>query len=220
MNHVMLLGLVSGLLVAGDAVAAPSSNVAWTIETMALVKSGDPEKGKQLSASCAGCHGAEGISANPMWPSTAGQDAAYAYKQLRDYKDQKRVNPIMTGMVIALSDEDMADIAAFYATRPLPGPEGEGGNAAAVKLVKEGDGPRLIPACNACHGAKGEGNKRSHGMPALAGQMPQYLVQTMQAYRSGKRANDVYGVMRAVAKTLTDEEIQGLAKHYAAQDAR
>ena len=216
----MLLGFVSALLFAADVIAAPSSNVAWTTETMALVKSGDPEKGRQRSASCAGCHGAEGISANPQWPSIAGQDAAYAYKQLKDYKDRKRANPMMMGMVIALSDGEMADIAAFYATTPLPGPQGDGGNAAAVKLVKEGDGPRLIPACNACHGAKGEGNKRSHGMPALAGQMPQYLVQTMQAYRSGNRANDVYGVMRAVAKTLTDEEIQGLANYYAAQDAR
>jgi cytochrome c553 len=220
MNRVMLLGLVSGLLLANHAVAAPSSNVAWTTETIALVKSGDAEKGEQLSAGCAGCHGAEGISANPMWPSPAGQDAAYTYKQLKDYKDRKRVSPMMMGMAMALSDKGMADIAAFYATRPLPGPQGGGGKAVAVKLVKEGDGPRLIPACSACHGAKGEGNKRSHGMPTLAGQMPQYLVQTLQAYRSGKRANDVYGVMRAVAKNLTDGEIRELANYYAAQDTR
>ena len=126
----------------------------------------------------------------------------------------------MMGMVMALSDEDMASISAFYAAEPLPAPQGDGGNDAALKLVKEGDGPRLVPACNTCHGRKGEGNRRSYGMPALAGQMPQYFVQTMQLYRSGGRANDVYSVMRSIAKNLTDEEIDGLANYYAAQDAR
>jgi cytochrome c553 len=113
----------------------------------------------------------------------------------------------------------MVDIAVFYASQPLPGPQGEG-NEAAHELVKTGDGERLIPACNSCHGRKGEGNKRSKGMPALAGQTVDYLKQTMQAYRSGMRANDVYQVMRAISKDLTDEEITALAEHYAAQDAR
>ena len=218
MNRVMVLGLT--LALSGQVIAAPSSQVAWTTDTVALVQSGDPEKGKQLTASCVGCHGADGISPNPLWPSTAGQDAAYTYKQLKDYKDRTRDNVLMMGMVMALSDKDMADTAAFYATQPMPPPQGDGGNDAAVKLVKQGDGPRLIPACNTCHGAKGEGNPRSYGMPALAGQMPQYFIQTMQLYRSGGRANDVYGVMRAIAKELTDEEIQGLAGYYAAQDVR
>ena len=155
-----------------------------------------------------------------MWPSTAGQDAAYTYKQLKDYKDRTRDNALMMGMVTALSDQDMVDISAFYAGQPLPAPQGEGGNEVALKLVKEGDGERLIPACNTCHGRKGEGNRRSYGMPAIAGQMPQYFVQTMQLYRSGGRANDVYSVMRSIAKGLTDEEISGLADYYAAQDAR
>ena len=220
MNRMLGTGLVMGLILAGPALAAPSSNVAWTLETVKLIEGGDPEKGKQLSTSCVGCHGAEGMSPNPMWPSTAGQDAAYTYKQLKDYKDRTRDNAIMMGMVMALSDQDMADISAFYAAQPLPAPQGEGGNDAARKLVREGDGPRLVPACNTCHGRKGEGNRRSYGMPALAGQMPQYFVKTMQLYRSGGRANDVYGVMRAIAKKLTDEEIQGLADYYAARDAR
>ena len=220
MKQSLVIGIALGLLLAGTAWAGPSSNVAWTQETVNLVKGGDPEKGKQLSASCAGCHGAEGISPNPIWPSTAGQNAAYTYKQLKDYKDRTRDNALMMGMVMALSDQDMVDISAFYAAQPLPGPQGEGGNDAAVTLVKAGDGPRLIPACNTCHGRQGEGNARSHGMPAIAGQMPQYFVQTMQLYRSGGRANDVYGVMRSIAKDLTDEEISGLASYYAARDAR
>jgi len=220
MKRLFACGLTGSLALVGVAVAAPSSNVAWTLETKHLVESGDPEKGKQSSASCAGCHGAEGISPSPVFPHTAGQEKAYAYKQLKDYKDRTRANAMMMGMVVALSDQDMVDIAAFYATQPLPGPSGSGGNEAAERLVKQGDGERLIPACNSCHGRKGEGNPRSIGMPALAGQMSQYFTQTMQAYRAGTRANDVYGVMRNIAKELTDEEINGLADYYAAQDAR
>ncbi len=220
MKRILVTVIAAGLSLAGPVWAAPSSQVAWTKETMRLIKGGDAEKGKQLSASCAGCHGAEGISPNPIWPSTAGQNAAYTYKQLRDYKDGTRDNAIMMGMVMALSDQDMADISAYYAALPLPAPQGDGGNDAALKLVKAGDSERLIAACNTCHGRKGEGNQRSHGMPAIAGQMPQYFVQTMQLYRSGARANDVYGIMRNIAKDLTDEEISGLANYYAAQDAR
>jgi cytochrome c553 len=201
--------------------AAPSSNVAWTLDTMKLVASGDAEKGRQLAQACAGCHGTEGRSPSPAFPHTAGQDAAYTYKQLRDYQDGTRKNDLMRGMVAALSDQEMVDIAVFYATQTLPAPAPEGGSTeAASELVKTGDGNRLIPACSSCHGRKGEGNARSKGMPALAGQTASYFAQTMQAYRSGLRANDVYWVMRSVSKDLADEEIEALANYYAAQDAR
>jgi len=220
MKYVLACGLTVSLVLVGVAVAAPSSNVAWTLETKKLVDGADADKGKQLAPPCGGCHGAEGISPSPVFPHTAGQDTAYAYKQLKDYKDRTRANAMMTGMMGALSDQDMVDIAAFYAALPLPGPSGNGGDETAEKLVKQGDGERLIPACNSCHGRKGEGNVRSIGMPALAGQMSQYFAQTMQAYRAGMRANDVYGVMRNIAKELTDEEIKGLADYYAGQDAR
>jgi cytochrome c553 len=199
--------------------AGPSSNVAWTLETMRLVESGNPEKGKQLNATCAGCHGAEGLSALPINPHVAGQDAAYTYKQLKDYKDRTRNNPIMSGMVAALSDQDMADLSIFYASLSLPPPSGTA-PAETPRLVTEGEGERLIPACNTCHGRKGEGNPGSKGMPALAGQTVDYLKATMQAYRSGARANDVYSVMRSISKNLTDQEIAALAAYYAAQDAR
>lgn len=213
----MMLGCAT---FASASLAAPSSNVAWTTETKQLLRSGDPEKGRGLAQACAGCHGAEGISPNPAFPHMAGQDAAYTYKQLKDYKDGTRDNALMKGFAAGLSDQDMADISVFYATLPLPEPQGSGGGEASVTLVSQGDGPRLVPACNTCHGSKGEGNKRSHGMPALAGQMPAYFKGTMELYRSGGRANDVYGVMRHIAKELTDEEIASLANYYAAKDAR
>jgi cytochrome c553 len=219
MKRLFAQTLMLSLLASGSVLAGPSSNVAWTIETMKLVDGGNAEKGKQLAQGCAGCHGAAGVSAMPINPHTAGQDAAYTYKQLRDYKDRTRANPIMSGLVAGLSDQDMADIAVFYAAQSPPPASGTGSDAAKV-LVTYGDGERLIPACNSCHGAKGEGNPRSKGMPMLAGQGVDYFKQTMQAYRSGARANDVYSVMRSLAKNLTDDEIAALASYYAGLGAK
>lgn len=213
----MKIGIAAGVLCGAAAVvAAPSSNVAWTVESVKLVKGGDAAKGEQLAASCAGCHGATGVAdTNPMWPSMAGQDALSTYKQLVDFKDGTRSSPMMQGMVMALSDQDMADLSVFYASKPLPPAKGEAN--ATPELVSRGHGERLIPACNSCHGYKGKGNVRSYGMPVLAGQNAEYLKQTLGAYKSGARSNDVYSVMRAIAKELTDEEITDLSAYYAAQ---
>jgi cytochrome c553 len=216
MRHWFAYGWVVALLT-GPVMAAPSSNVAWTVETQQLVRSGDIEKGQQLAQGCAGCHGAAGISPSPAFPHIAGQKASYLYKQLRDYQDGKRSNLIMQGMVAALSEEDMTHLARFYEAQPPPPPAGEGAGKPTPVLVTYGDGQRLIPACNACHGRQGEGNPRSIGMPALAGQSSDYLKQTLLAYQSGARANDVYWVMRSIAQDLTVEEITALADYYAAQ---
>ncbi len=198
----------------GSVFAAPSSQVAWTQETVKLIKSADAEKGKQLVAGCAGCHGAEGISPSPMYPHLAGQRADYTYKQLRDYKDGTRANAIMGALVAGLSDQDMADISAFYATLPLPSANSGSNQTDSVpNLVRTGDGKRLIPSCASCH--ESPGNLKNHGIPVLNGQPDAYLKQTMQAYKTGARANDVYSVMRLIAKPMTDEEIAQTASYYA-----
>lgn len=203
------------ILGAGIAQAGPSSQVAWSLETVKLVKSGDPAKGKQLSAMCANCHGPEGVGVAPNMPSVAGQMADYTYKQLADYKTGTRASPIMSSFVAGFSDQDMADIAAFYASLPLPASgQGATGDAAAAKeLVTRGDGKRLIPACAACHAEPDFRNH--HGAPKLEGQHATYFVDTMKAYGKGSRANDVYSVMRNIAKTLSDEELKNLAAYYA-----
>lgn len=194
--------------------AAPSSQVAWTLETVKLIKSGNVEKGKQLVAGCAGCHGTEGISPSPMYPHLAGQRADYAYKQLRDYKDGTRANAMMGAMVAGLSDQDMVDIAAFYAELPLTTKAAGSSQTADVPtLVRKGDGKRLIPSCASCH--QSPGNLKNHGVPVLNGQPEAYLKQTMQAYKTDTRANDVYSVMRLIAKPMTDEEIAQTASYYA-----
>ena len=99
MSKISLVFLVIGLM---------STNVIYAA---------DPAVGKQKSATCAACHGADGNSANPLWPNLAGQHAAYLEKQMKEFRDGKRQDPLMTPMAAALSDSDIADIAAYFAAQ-------------------------------------------------------------------------------------------------------
>jgi cytochrome c553 len=142
--------------------------------------------------------------------------ATYTYKQLKDYKDGKRTdNPMMVGLTKPLKDQDMADLAVFYAAQPLPAATvaSEGVGDGAKVLVNKGDGKRLLAPCAACHGGRGQGSIVD--VPALAGQQSGYFSQTMQAYKQGKRNNDIYQRMRLIAQQLTDEEIKAVADYYA-----
>jgi cytochrome c553 len=147
--------------------------------------------------------------------------ATYTYKQLKDYKDGKRTdNPMMVGLTKPLEEQDMADLAVFYAAQPLPvaaASSGDVGEGAKV-LVKKGDGKRLLAPCAACHGGRGQGSIVD--VPALAGQQSGYFTQTMQAYKQGKRNNDIYKRMRLIAQQLTDEEIKAVADYYAAMGSQ
>ena len=204
-------------MLSGSVQAGPSSNVAYTVDTINMIKSADAEAGKAKAAACGSCHGAEGIAPNPGWPSLAGQNANYTYKQLVDYKDRTRADMMMMGMVMASSQQDMADIAAYYATLPLPAAkEATGDMSGADVMVNRGAADRdtPVPACKSCHGRSGEG--QWVGVPALAGQNAAYTKGTMMKYKNGSRGNDVYSVMRNIAKSLSDEEIGALADYYAA----
>jgi cytochrome c553 len=215
MKNVYRLGLAA-LLVSSvhQPYAAPSSLVAWTPEARRLVDGGDAVKGKELAQQCAGCHGAQGVSANPAYPHLAGQMGAYTFKELHDYKDGTRKNAIMGALAKGLSDQDMADLGAFYAALPTPPGKAAGGDASQVDgLVRMGDGARFIPACAYCHGRRGQGNVID--VPALAAQSSAYLKQTLQSFKTGERANDVYSRMRLMATELTDQEIDLLAAYYA-----
>ena len=217
MNRRSLALILFLATLACGAAAGPSSQVAWDRETLELLASGDAARGQQLAGQCGSCHGSEGTSPSPNWPSLAGQLPTYLYKQLKDYKDGNRQDALMSALVGNLSDQDMADLAAFYASQPLP-PAKPSGDEAATKLVKIGDGQRLIPACNSCHGRSGQGNRVLERdiatMPALTGQFPAYLEKTMLDYKSGKRGNDVYRRMRAITEQLTEAEIKALSEYY------
>ena len=210
-------------LTAALAFAAPSSPVAWTLETVRAVAKGDPARGKTLNKDCVDCHGEAGVIDTPDVPNLAGQSPLYLYKQLRDYKANTRASSMMNDAVASLSERDMADLAAFYASlRPAPlsaaaashAPAAVPGRAEAKTLASVGDGVRMIVACDACHGERGAGNPGFYGMPSLRGQKYDDLKFELVSFRSGERANDVYRVMRDPARALTGAEIDGLASYY------
>jgi cytochrome c553 len=212
MKTMVQLVLLS-LVVMNHTLAAPSSQVAWTPELLNFVKNGDGAKGKELSATCAGCHGEQGISAMPNTPSLAGQLPTYTYKQLQDYKTGARPHEIMAPMTAGLSDQDMADLVVWFGS--LPPPKIKAGTEAlnaAERLVTQGDGKRTVPSCFVCHGRNGEGEKMD--IPALAGQQADYFAATLNAYKSGERHNDVYSRMRLISQQLSEAEIQELAQYY------
>lgn len=230
---VVVAALLAAPLMAAEHGAAaaqgPSSNVAWTTEQMRFVAKGDAGRGGELNRKlfCASCHGDAGIAQSGNWPSIAGQRAEYTFKMLKDYKDGKRhgsqTAEIMASVAQLMSDQDMADIAQFYASFELPKlPTGVSFDAAladkAKPVVVRGDGKRLLAPCQACHGPNGEGAVTD--TPALAGQTPNYFIKTMREYKSGARASDVYSRMRLIAQSLSDEEIEQIAHYYAGLTAR
>lgn len=183
-------------------------------ESASLFLKGDPKAGEAKAAVCAACHGAKGVSAVPAWPKLAGQAATYTYAQLKHFKDGSRNNAVMAGQVAALSDQDMQDLAAYYAAQEIsPGVASEDAVTKAEKLYRAGDAARGVPACAACHGPNGVGNPAS-GYPQLGGQHADYTSLQLNAYRAGERKAGTNGQMMAsVAAKLTDEDIAALSSY-------
>ena len=176
---------------------------------------GDIEAGKAKSAVCAACHGADGNSTNPVWPSLAGQHANYSYKQLMDFKQGRRVNAQMTGMVAPLSETDMQDLAAYYASLAPKGVPFDGDLIATGEgIYRGGITETRVAACMGCHSPSGRGNGPA-GWPSLAGQHPEYIVAQLQAFKHGARANDTGKMMRNVAERMSDLEMESVAAYLA-----
>lgn len=177
---------------------------------------GDAASGEQKVQICTACHGADGNSTNPDWPKLAGQHASYIAKQLSDFKaGTARSNAQMTGMVAALTPEDMADIAAYYATQTSTG------GYVSEKLLELGQSiyrggvkDSKVPACIACHGPTGAGNPLG-AIPVVSGQYAKYAAAQLMAFRSGTRSNDPSSMMRGATRGLTDQEIQAVAEYMA-----
>ena len=183
------------------------------IFTNSFAEGGDPAKGKALSAICAACHNADGNSINPIWPKLAGQHGAYIVKQLQDFKEGKRVNAQMSGMVATLSNEDMPDLGAYYASQKT-----KQGSAKpelidlGQNIYRSGDSQAGIPACMACHGPNGKGNPGAL-YPSLSGQHAEYTATQLKLFKAEERNNDVNGVMRAVAGPMTNAQIEAVAEY-------
>ena len=211
MGRFLALGCLLLPALCGLAAAEPSTRVAWTPETLKIVKNGDAARGQTKAASCQGCHSTEGANSGTPFPYLNGQLATYLYRQLQDYKSGGRPHPVMTGIAAALGDQDMADIAQWYSQQEPAKSEG-GAPGGVPRLVVDGDSKRLIPPCGICHGGSGQGEPVD--TPRLAGQKPSYLKETLLAYQSGLRHNDIYGRMRMMSQRLSQEEIEALANYY------
>jgi cytochrome c553 len=176
---------------------------------------GDPEAGKTKAGVCAACHGAEGVSMNALWPSLAGQGAPYIVAQLRNFKEGRRNNPLMNAQAMALSDQDMNDLAAYFAALPPASQAVKDASTVdrAEALYRGGHNENGVPACLACHGPAGRGMAAA-AYPALAGQHADYAAKTLADYASGERkADGQVQIMRTIAQRLTPEDIQALASY-------
>jgi cytochrome c553 len=181
---------------------------------------GDPVAGEKKSLICSACHGKDGASINPVWPKHAGQHPEYMIKQLQEFragfKDPTtalRYDPIMSAQASILSDQDILDLAAYFATKPISQ------GVADKTLVKRGqeiyiggDLARNIPACSACHSPKGIGNGPAK-FPVMAGQHSVYTASQLNNFKSGKRKNDIGRIMRDIAERLTDDEIKAVSSY-------
>lgn len=201
----------------GDSPAASVAAVNVEInKTIVFHNGGDPVAGQAKSAMCTACHGNDGNSLVGMYPKLAGQGAAYIAKQLADFKvgaasDMGRKDPIMAGMVAALSEQDMADLGAFFSTQKTSAGNGKV-NDAGHSLYLKGDASRGIAACSACHGLNGSGVSQAK-FPSVSGQNVEYLTIQLQKFRSGERTNDNNSIMGKIAAKLSDDDIAAITQY-------
>ena len=177
---------------------------------------GDAAAGQAKSAVCAACHGADGNSMVPNWPKLAGQHEQYLLRHLKLIKSNARPVPEMMGITPGLSDQDMEDLAAWYASQEISGGVADESKAAlGEKIYRAGNAESGVPACMACHGPAGEGNPLS-GYPALAGQHAVYTASMLTRFKGGENWGEKDAsskVMNGVAARLTADEIQAVSSY-------
>ena len=175
---------------------------------------GSAEAGQTRSIVCAACHGVDGNSFNPDWPSLAGQNENYLIKSLQSFKDGSRQNVLMNAQAAGLSEQDMQDLAAWFSAQKLAGKTADPALVSSgERLFRGGNMASGVPACDACHGPGGQGNSPA-GWPVIAGQHATYSANQLVAYRSKQRVTDGdLQMMRIVASRLTDEEIQAVTSY-------
>lgn len=185
-----------------------------------VLAQGNIEAGKAKSATCSACHGVDGNSQITTYPKLAGQHAGYISKQLQALKlggetagSKGRYDPVMSPMAMPLSETDIADLAAYYSSLPISeNNTPEDVVAKGRALYSGGDKARGLTACIACHGPRGNGTRLS-GFPKISGQHADYVKAQLEKFRSAERSNDPNGMMRDVAKLLTDEDIAILSQY-------
>ncbi len=176
---------------------------------------GNPQAGKAKAAACAGCHGLDGNGgADPTWPKLAAQVPEYLFEQLRLFKSGTRKNPIMSGMVAPLSEQDMRDLAAYYATLP-PKPGAATNKELALvgqRIYRGGIVQTSVPACMSCHGPSGHGIPPR--FPRVSSQSAAYAEKQLLGYKAGWR-KDNGDIMTRIAGRMTDAQIKAVSEYLA-----
>lgn len=169
---------------------------------------GSVEAGQEKSVVCAACHGPDGNSAMPDWPSIAGQHTSYLVTQLEAFKSGERQNALMSPMAVGLSEQDMLDLAAYFNAQAPAAREAD------PELVDHGrriflggNLERGVTACVACHGPSGQGNPLA-GYPVIAGQHASYTTTTLQGYAAGERQNPM---MQEIAARMSADDIRSVS---------
>ncbi|MCZ6565258.1 MAG: c-type cytochrome [Gammaproteobacteria bacterium] len=183
---------------------------------------GDPQAGKQKATPCAACHGVDGNSANPAWPKLAGQGEKYLIDQLQLFKEKIRINTLMNPQAVNLSEQDIQDLAAYFAGQSPstgtadPEKEFQGKKLYVIgeRIYHGGNAETGVPACMSCHGPAGVGNVPAK-FPRLAGQHSVYTAAQLRAYRSGARyqTDDNLNMMKDISNYMTDTEIDAVAEY-------
>ena len=204
------------------ALGAGATLLVWAAQASAQeAAKPDAVQGKQVASQvCAACHAADGNSVAPANPKLASQIPEYLVKQLSNFKPRngtppERSNAIMNGMVANLSEADMRNVAAYYASQPMRPAFARDKDLAALgqKIYRGGIVATGVPACAGCHGPDGSGIPAQY--PRIAGQFAEYIEAQLNAFRAGARANDPNGMMRGVVARMTDKEISAVAQYAA-----
>jgi cytochrome c553 len=182
----------------------------WSASALAA---GSKEAGQAKAATCSACHGMDGNSLNPEWPSLAGQHSSYILAQLNAFKAGHRQNPLMSPMAMILSEEDMADLAAYFSSQVRRGGETEPSKLKlGQRVYRSGKPDTHVVACAGCHGPAGRGNPLA-GFASIQGQHAVYVGKQLHAYKDGTRQTDPNQMMRNIASLLSDEEIDAVASY-------
>ena len=183
------------------------------IAPISFSMAGDVEAGKSKSIVCSACHGQDGNSINPLWPSLAAQHKQYTIHTLRAYQNGTRVDAVMQAQVMALTEQDLEDIAAYYNAQTMQKKDYDYGLAKkGESLYRGGNASTGVAACIACHGPTGRGNPGA-GYPSLAGQHAGYTKDALKDYTNTERKAGLNDMMQSLATRLTAEEIEAVSEY-------
>jgi cytochrome c553 len=198
----MILKLFAATAVLGLAISSP-------VHAAGNIQAGQAK----ASAICLACHSLDGNSVNPEWPSIAGQHEQYIIKQVKAFRAGERTNTLMSPIALTLTDQEIEDVAAYYASQKIKGQEAaEDKVALGQKIYRGGNADNKVPACMACHGPTGHGNPAAN-YPSIRSQHATQLVTQLKAYKDGTRKTDQNEMMRTIAARLSDAEISAVAQY-------